>query len=82
MTTDSIFNKRSLREIHKEIQDVYLSDERPWVIGFSGGKDSTATLQLVWNAIAELPPEKRHKPIHVISSDTLVETPIIADLIQ
>jgi DNA sulfur modification protein DndC len=82
ITTTSIFDKKGLHEMHKEIQDIYLSDERPWVIGFSGGKDSTATLQLVWNAIAELPPEKRKKPIYIISSDTLVETPIISDFIN
>jgi DNA sulfur modification protein DndC len=78
----SIFDKRSLREIHKEIQEVYLSDQRPWVIGYSGGKDSTTCLQLIWYAIAELPVEKRGKPIHVISTDTLVETPVIVDFID
>jgi DNA sulfur modification protein DndC len=78
----SIFDMRSLREIHEEIQDVYLSDNRPWVLGYSGGKDSTTTLQLVWYAIAELPPEKRTKPIHVISTNTLVETPVIVDLVD
>lgn len=59
-------------------QDLYLSDTLPWVIGYSGGKDSTATLQIVWNAIAALPPEKRTKQIHVISTDTLVENPVVA----
>jgi len=62
----------------KTVQSLYLSDEIPWVIGYSGGKDSTATLQLVWNAISALPEEKRHKQIHVISTDTLVENPIVA----
>jgi DNA sulfur modification protein DndC len=74
-------DKKDLANIHKEIQDVYLSDNRPWVIGYSGGKDSTTALQLVWYAIAELPEEKRTKPIFVISSDTLVETPVIVDYI-
>ena len=35
-------------------QELYLSDDLPWVIGYSGGKDSTATLQLIWTAIARL----------------------------
>jgi DNA sulfur modification protein DndC len=61
-----------------EIQELYCLDNIPWVIGYSGGKDSTATLQLVWNAIADLPPKKRTKIIHVISTDTLVENPVIA----
>lgn len=81
-TAGSVFDKRSLRDISDEIRSVYLQDKRPWVIGYSGGKDSTCTLQLVWNAIAELPASQRTKPIHVISSDTLVETPVIVDLID
>lgn len=64
--------------IIKEIQAIYLSDGLPWVIGYSGGKDSTASLQLVWTAIAQLPLEQRKKDIHVISTDTLVENPVIA----
>lgn len=66
-------------DIQKEIQDLFLSDSLPWIIGYSGGKDSTASLQLIWYAIAALPEEKRRfKPIHVISTDTLVENPVIA----
>ena len=78
----SVFDKHSLKEIHKEIQDVYLADHRPWVIGYSGGKDSTTSLQLIFYAISELPLEKRNKTIHVISTDTLVETPLMADPID
>jgi len=66
-------------QIIAEIQELYLSDSLPWIIGYSGGKDSTASLQLIWNAVAALPEDrKRFKPIHVISTDTLVENPIIA----
>lgn len=77
----TVFDKKRLTNLHKEIQEVYLSDNRPWVIGYSGGKDSTTALQLVWNALIELPEEKRTKQIFVISSDTLVETPVIIDYI-
>ncbi len=62
-----------------EIRRVYLADERPWVIGFSGGKDSTVALQLVWYALRTLEPEQRRKHVYVISGDTLVETPVIID---
>ncbi|QLE55596.1 DNA phosphorothioation system sulfurtransferase DndC [Nostoc sp. TCL26-01] len=61
-----------------EIQELYCLDAIPWVVGYSGGKDSTATLQLIWNAIAGLSPEKRTKTIYVITTDTLVENPIVA----
>lgn len=77
----SIFNTRTLAQIHREIQEVYLENARPWVIGYSGGKDSTTALQLVWYALAELPPEERKYPVYVISSDTLVETPVIVSYI-
>src|SRR5205823_11152665 len=45
---------------------------------YSGGKDSSAALQLVWNAVRELPAERRTKAIHVITTDTLVEQPLVA----
>lgn len=64
-----------------EIQAIYLSDKRPWVIGYSGGKDSTAVAQLVFSALLALDPEVRHKPVFVVSSDTLVETPLVINLI-
>lgn len=78
----SVFDRRSLDDLHHEIQEVYLSDNRPWVIGYSGGKDSTTALQLIWYAILELPENKKKKPVFVISSDTLVETPVIVDSIN
>ena len=77
----SIFDTRTAEEIHQEIQQVYLADSRPWVVGYSGGKDSTTALQLVWYALEELPPEQRQKPVYVITSDTLVETPVIVNYI-
>ena len=60
------------------ITELYQSDSMPWIIGYSGGKDSTTCVQLVWMAISELPEEKRSKPVHVISTDTLVENPVVA----
>lgn len=68
----------SIEALSEAIRGLYLCDDIPWVIGYSGGKDSTATLQVVWHAIAALPSEQRQKPIHVISTDTLVENPIVA----
>lgn len=67
-----------MMELTKEIQELYLLDEVPWVIGYSGGKDSTAILQLIWWALRKIPEEKRHKTIHVITTDTLVEQPIVS----
>lgn len=78
----SIFKEKNLDEIYDGIRTTYKSSPLPWVIGYSGGKDSTATLQLVWNAILGLPVEQRTKPIYVISTDTLVETPVIVNYIS
>ncbi|MBX8461375.1 DNA phosphorothioation system sulfurtransferase DndC [Enterobacter sp. RIT637] len=79
----SAFNKRGLKATVAatiaHIKGLYLSDQIPWVIGYSGGKDSTAVLQLVWSALQELKTEGQcHKDVHVISTDTLVENPIVA----
>lgn len=73
----SVFDSRTLPEIYEEIGELYKADRRPWVIGFSGGKDSTVALQLVWESLRRLPDTDRTKPVHVISSDTLVESPVI-----
>lgn len=69
-------------QIIEEIQAIYCSDPMPWIVGYSGGKDSTACLQLIWTAVARLPADQRTKPIHVISTDTLVENPVIAAWVE
>lgn len=71
-----------LQALYEEVRTLYLADKRPWVLGFSGGKDSTCALQIVWTALAGLPSEQRTKPVYVISSDTLVETPVIVNYID
>lgn len=70
--------KKTIAAVEREITDLYLADSAPWVVGYSGGKDSTAVLQLVWRALSSLAPEERSKPVHVISTDTLVENPLVA----
>ncbi len=82
MVPSTLLDRGGLKHRIAEIQRVYLADARPWVVGFSGGKDSTCTLQLVWTALSALPEAQRAKPVHVISSDTLVETPIISRYID
>src|SRR5215471_9782024 len=68
----------TLDALTAQAQQLYLADDVPWVVGYSGGKDSTAVLQLVWLALKSLPAEQRRKPVHVISTDTLVENPVVA----
>lgn len=79
----SAFTEKGLKQVLESsvehVKQLYQSDSIPWVIGYSGGKDSTATLQLIWYALQELAAEgKANKPVHVISTDTLVENPIVS----
>lgn len=76
---EDILKKNDLDDVIRLIQDLYLQDKTPWICGYSGGKDSTAIVQLVWNALKLLPEKDRsYKTIHIISTDTLVESPVIA----
>ncbi len=73
---------RPLKDLVGEAQRLYLEDSRPWVIGYSGGKDSTAILQIIFLALLATPKENRHKSVYVVSSDTLVETPLVVNLVK
>ncbi|MEH2249887.1 DNA phosphorothioation system sulfurtransferase DndC [Nostoc sp.] len=71
-----------IQALNTEIQELYCLDEIPWVLGVSWGKDSSTVLQLVWNAIAALPPEKRTKTVYVITTDTQVENPVVSSWVR
>jgi DNA sulfur modification protein DndC len=71
-----------IKSLTTEIQELYCLDAIPWIIGYSGGKDSSAVVQLIWNAVAALPPEKRNKKIYVLTTDTLVENPIVVGWVK
>ena len=68
-------------DIIKEIMIVYKHDSRPWLIGYSGGKDSTLLVSLVYEAMKRLKDSgvSLDKTIYVITSDTMVENPIVRD---
>ena len=82
MIQEFSLGNRPLVDLVREIQNIYCSDDRPWIIGFSGGKDSTCVLSLIYMALLQLPAEKRTKHVYVVSSDTLVETPVVVDMIK
>lgn len=71
-----------INNILEEMTRVYKNDSRPWVIGYSGGKDSTTVVLLAFKMLQNLPKEERHKPVYVISSDTLIENPIVLSYLQ
>lgn len=74
--------KEVIEGLKETIRNLYLADDIPWVIGYSGGKDSTATLQLVWLALKELSVGKLTKPVHIVNTDTLVESPVISKWVE
>ena len=75
-------NNKLIDDSKALIKQVYLEDHRPWVVGYSGGKDSTVVAQLVFESLSELPKESLHKKVYIISSDTMVETPLIIQSID
>ena len=64
---DKSLYETEIKKIKDQIKKIYLEDEIPWVVGYSGGKDSTAVTQLVWECLEELESEKRHKAVYIIS---------------
>ena len=74
--------KDKIETIIEEMTRVYKNDSRPWVIGYSGGKDSTTVVQLVFTMLQRLPKEERHKAVYVVSSDTLIENPIVLGFLK
>ena len=49
----------------------------PWVIAYSGGKDSTLLLQVAWEVLTAVPKARRHRHVYVVGNDTLVESPLV-----
>lgn len=67
-----------LEAIRTELLDEYRqSHAAPWIIGYSGGKDSTLVTHLVFEMLMALPPSRRVRPVHVVANDTLVESPLV-----
>lgn len=77
MTTNSCSGRNILKELIEEIKYIYQFDKRPWVIGYSGGKDSVIVFELVYKILLSLPDRQRSKNVYVVFSDTLVENPLI-----
>lgn len=76
-----------ITDIIEDIKEQYLEDDNniPWIIGFSGGKDSTTVLTLVWRALLAVREERGSdsltRQVYVVNNDTLVENPIITDYV-
>lgn len=75
MKSDSNFPE--FEDIINEMIYVYKHDDRPWLIGYSGGKDSSLLVTLVVETVLRLPEKERNKKIFIVTSDTGVENPIV-----
>ena len=66
-------------EIVQSVRAEYLSEAQdyPWIIGFSGGKDSTVVAQAVFEALLQVSPSRRKRHVHLVSNDTQVESPVV-----
>lgn len=80
---------KRIENIVDEIIDQYTyadQSTRPWIIGFSGGKDSTVLLTLVWMALLKIRdtfpfPYQLRRQVYVVCNDTMVENPIITEYV-
>ncbi len=77
---DTISSDTLFRQVLSDIRNEYLSDaqEFPWIVGFSGGKDSTLVAHAVFSALLDISPSRLTRPVHIIANDTLVESPLVA----
>ena len=70
------------RDIRDSLVQLYLEDDRPWLVGFSGGKDSTMLASLIFDAVLSIPAAQRKKPVSILCTDTRVEIPAIAEMVE
>ena len=75
MKSDNNFPE--FENIINEMTYVYKHDNRPWLIGYSGGKDSSLLVTLVVETVLRLPEYARTKKIFIVTSDTGVENPVV-----
>lgn len=76
-----------IQSVIDEIADQYLEHDRynrPWIIGFSGGKDSTVLLTLTWLAMQQIQKDGKElvRNVYVVCNDTMVENPVIEEYVQ
>jgi DNA sulfur modification protein DndC len=77
--SEDVSTEEKWRQIIQLVKDEYLSEAQayPWIVGFSGGKDSTLVAHAVFQALEEIPPSMRKREIHIVSNDTMVESPLV-----
>ena len=72
-------------EIKKLIKEKYINYKESFVIGFSGGKDSSVLLDLIIDSLRDLYFESKSKiskKTYIVSSNTLLENPHVTTLVK
>ena len=70
----------ALNAVREGLLEEYRADHTwPWIVGYSGGKDSTMVVHLVFEMLLSLPPSQRTRKVHVVANDTLVESPVVME---
>ena len=78
--TDYVFDpSAAFAKLVRDVAMAYADETTnvPWIVAFSGGKDSTILADVIFQALLETPPNRRLRPIHIVSNDTLVESPLV-----
>jgi DNA sulfur modification protein DndC len=76
------------QEFKASLQQLYREDKRPWLVGFSGdvgpssARPGPKALRPYNDAVLTIPAGQRKKPISVLCTDTRVEIPAIAEMIE
>jgi DNA sulfur modification protein DndC len=74
---------KNLKALRRDIRDEYLqAHSKPWIVGFSGGKDSTLLVHLVLECLLAIPPDERTRKVFILSNDTLVESPVFQSFVN
>jgi len=70
------------QDTRESLRRLYQEDARPWLVGYSGGKDSTMVASLIFDAVLSIPPKLRTKPVSILCTDTRVEIPAILEMVE
>lgn len=73
-------NRMPINRSVERIADRYSQPGDNWVLGFSGGKDSTAVLLATIAALRKV--GRREKAVTVVFCDTGVENPLLVDFVK
>ena len=76
-----VISKIDISHIYEDVKCAYLDEsiDYPWIVGFSGGKDSTLVVHILFDVLLSIPPKKRTRDVHIVSNDTLVESPLVVN---